>query len=231
MNYVFLDIDGVLNNLGTVAAFGGSCDHFDPVSIALIARLCQNGSACIVISSSWRYGDTNELRERLSRLAGPALVKYIVDETPVNGESRGHEIQQWLGENLQTDRYVIIDDDDDMLPHQPFVKTTFEDGFRFRHYVKALGFLNPNHKDFDLKDYGWTQDAPTSPGWYWWCDGLDCPPDFEPKYVYRSPQGLMTENEDSPNGVSPPAEIGGHWSRHRLQEPDAMQKPEKRGGG
>lgn len=62
MNVVFLDIDGVLNNLGTVAAFGNPSKHLDPVSVALVDKLCREGEADVVVSSSWRNGDTARLQ-------------------------------------------------------------------------------------------------------------------------------------------------------------------------
>ena len=153
-NLIFLDIDGVLNNLGTVAAYGSSCENFDPVSVRLIEKLCENGTAWIVISSSWRNGDTEGLRDRLRELASEKLADRIVGETPYfQDQCRGEEIDWWIrmssvsSELLEPDLWVIIDDDDDMLERQPFVQTTFEDGFRFRHYVKAMQFLNPDHPD------------------------------------------------------------------------------------
>jgi hypothetical protein len=38
---------------------------------------------------------------------------------------RGHEVQYWLDEHPEVERYVILDDDNDFLPHQRgnFVRT------------------------------------------------------------------------------------------------------------
>lgn len=148
MNFVFLDIDGVLNNLGSAVALGSMSEYFDPVSVALVDRLCREGNAQIVISSSWRNGDTDRLRDDFRRCGADCLADRIVDETPYLSRPRGEEIESWLKANGSgAYRYVIIDDDADMLPHQPFVKTDFDDGFRFRHYQEALRKLNPEHHD------------------------------------------------------------------------------------
>jgi Swiss Army Knife RNA repair-like protein len=43
------------------------------------------------------------------------------DVTPILhdlGLSRGHEIQAWLNEHPEVERYAILDDDNDMLEHQ-----------------------------------------------------------------------------------------------------------------
>lgn len=148
MNYVFLDIDGVLNNLGSICAFGNPSKYLDPVSVALVARLCTEAPALIVVSSSWRTGNTPEVENALRMAGAEKITGFIVGETPYLGKRRGEEIQQWLLDQSKPDtRYVILDDDSDMLTDQPFVKTTFEDGFRFRHYLEALRYLNPEHED------------------------------------------------------------------------------------
>ena len=148
MNFVFLDIDGVLNNLGSVYAFGNPSEHFDPVSVALIERLCCEGCAYIVMSTSWRNGDTDRLCDELRQIAGNGLADRIIGEIPYLGRKRGEEIAQWIkNTGMAVDEYVIIDDDDDMLPDQPFVQTTFEDGFRLQHYREALKHLDPDHQD------------------------------------------------------------------------------------
>lgn len=146
MNLVFLDIDGVLNNLGSVAALGSPSKHFDPVSVALVDKLCREADAQIVVSSSWRNGDTGRLISDLRRCGAECLTMHVIGETPRLRCERGKEIQAWLEQNGGPhDCYVIIDDDGDMLPGQPFVQTTFEDGFRFRHYQEALRHFVPDH--------------------------------------------------------------------------------------
>lgn len=155
MNVVFLDVDGVLNNLGSVLGLGNPSKHFDPVSVALVDRLCREGDAAVVVSSSWRTGNAQNLRADLIRCGGIAVANRVVSETPeisIPGKRRGDEVALWLSQAAGTvtgmvARYVILDDDSDFYPEQPLVKTTFEDGFRFKHYIAALRHLKPEHPD------------------------------------------------------------------------------------
>jgi hypothetical protein len=155
MNIVFLDIDGVLNNLGSVVGLGNPSKFFDPVSVALVDKLCKEGDASIVVSSSWRCGNPESLRADLIRCGAIALANRVVGETPDlsrdSGACRGDEIAAWLDGHVKSGRtlgrFVVLDDDGDILNSQPFVKTTFEDGFRFKHYIAALRHLNPTHRD------------------------------------------------------------------------------------
>lgn len=147
---VFLDIDGVLNSLGSVLALGDPSHHLDPVSVGLVARLCKETGAEIVVSSSWRIGRTVQtLQNELDRLGATKLADRFIGRTGDghNGH-RGRQIREWLQTNGQRP-YVILDDDSDMLPEQQpfFVHTTWEDGFRAQHYRAALKILKPDHDD------------------------------------------------------------------------------------
>lgn len=150
MNFVFLDIDGVLNNLASGHVLGPTSKYFDPVSVGLVYRLCHEtrSPTRIIISSSWRNGDTEKLHQQFLELA-PSLVRFIAGETPrIANVKRGEEIHEWASREIRPwDRYVVIDDDSDMLPGQPFVHTSFEDGFRWRHYCEAMWHLQPDHPD------------------------------------------------------------------------------------
>lgn len=143
---VFLDIDGVMNNLGTFICgrFGrGWC----ATSIRLLELLCEHSEAIIIVSSAWRHGQSIEqLQATFSELASPVIGKLIVGKTArsISG-IRGHEIDEWITSNKWKKPYLIIDDDSDMLPGQPFIKTSFDYGFQgpeFRRAMKLLGIEN-----------------------------------------------------------------------------------------
>jgi hypothetical protein len=147
---LFLDIDGVLNSLGSVLALGDPSHHLDPVSIGLLARVCKETDAQIVVSSSWRIGRTvAQLQNELDKLGAWALADRFIDRTG-NGHNghRGKQIREWLQTNGERP-YVIVDDDSDMLPEQRpyFVHTSYEDGFRAKHYREAMKILKPEHDD------------------------------------------------------------------------------------
>jgi hypothetical protein len=164
MNVVFLDVDGVLNGIESMLVHG-SYNRLCAVRCGLVALLCREGKAKIVISSSWRNGDTRGLQELFnsSRVGAACISPLIIGETPrISGVVRGEEIRRWIESNTAPDRYVIIDDDDDMLPGQPFVRTSIARGFGLDEYLDALAFLDPNHKH--LKDLHGYRGSPRK-GW------------------------------------------------------------------
>lgn len=151
MKIIFLDIDGVLNSLGSVIALGDPNNHFDMVSVRLIERVCKETETQIVVSSSWRIGRTTEmLQEEMRRLGAPEIAARIVGRTGdgYNGH-RGRQIKEWLETKAPDATFIIVDDDSDMLPAQKpyFVKTSWEDGFRAKHYRDAMKLLDPQHSD------------------------------------------------------------------------------------
>ena len=141
MKIVFLDIDGVLNNVASAAE---GVDII-PEKVILVRRLCEITGAEIVISSSWRIMyDLAHIRDVLYH-TGLKQVQ-VIDETPrLNsiGSTRGHEIQKWLDEHPEVTEYVIFDDDSDMLPDQKlnFIKTENFVGLTYKEFDEALSIL------------------------------------------------------------------------------------------
>ena len=145
MKVIFLDIDGVLNSLRSAHAFNGyphdfskeSLKQFDWVAIELIKRVCDETNAKIVISSTWRKQHSIEDFKNYLKLD-------IIDKTPTMMGGRGYEIQKWLADKENIEKYAIIDDDNDMLPEQMefFVHTSHKEGFLYKDYCKLLKILN-----------------------------------------------------------------------------------------
>lgn len=151
MKILFLDFDGVINSERTRLAFGGHPDDFrpaerakfDPVAIALVARLCRVTGAKIVVSSGWR--NLHSVEECAQELALP-----IIDQTPFMGADvyagsimRGHEIQAWLDAHPEVTHYAIVDDMADMLDSQQqhFVRTDPDNGLSHRDYLVLHSLL------------------------------------------------------------------------------------------
>lgn len=134
MRVIFLDIDGVLNSMDwykrRTRVKSKTWDEyhaqeFDPVALALIKRVISETGAKVVLSSTWRLS-----KEGVKFIKGLGI--DILDVTPhlprptstsVEYCERGKEIQAWIEKNIEdrgevVDRYVIIDDDTDMLPEQ-----------------------------------------------------------------------------------------------------------------
>ena len=148
---VFLDFDGVLNNMGSATAFG-SFHTFDPVSVRLMARLCEETGAKIVVSSSWRPqapGQLDLLLGSMREVGAGELCKFVIDYTQSLTGIRGAEIAKWRRDNKHNGNYVIFDDDSDMFPGQPLVQTSLGRGFGLCGDVRALQILSPGHPDIN----------------------------------------------------------------------------------
>jgi len=115
----------------------GDWEKFDQVAVKLMARLVAETEAHVVLSSTWRIGMDQERATELGEFLG-----YVISSaTPGAGGDRGPQIQQWLDGHPGVDKYVIIDDDSDMLPEQ------------VAHFVKvdpAIGLTYQNYKDAKL---------------------------------------------------------------------------------
>lgn len=123
--FIFLDIDGVLNNDYTKEKFAG----FTGIDVRLrdlFLEWFNSSDYQVVLSSSWRipsaHGDfLQHLRDNGLRWIG---------ETPyLKGIGRGHEIQAYFINNPPTEpsKYVILDDmgPSEFLKHQrPFLVQT-----------------------------------------------------------------------------------------------------------
>lgn len=155
--FIFLDIDGVLNSeqyyiekpwpqrfeelkdkLDEHIAFGIS--HIDPKAVKLLNRLVEETNAKIVVSSSWR-GDY--ALQTIFSLAG--IIEPIYGETPrLESRFRGEEIDKWLKEKQEPYKYVILDDNSDMLDTQSnnFIRTDWRAGLTEENVNKAIKILN-----------------------------------------------------------------------------------------
>lgn len=104
---VFLDIDGVLNIVGS--------NDFNRECVENLNMLIAATDAEIVVSSSWRV--FHDFEDLCGVLAGAGVEAPIKDVTCVSNCHlccRGNEIQDWIHDG-KIDNYVIIDDSNDML--------------------------------------------------------------------------------------------------------------------
>lgn len=138
MNVVFLDIDGVLNhelyftktdtwmrqaelesnNKNVPRGASQIC----PQSVAILNSIVKRvPDAKWVVSSVWR-ADLERVKEVLKfhNFSGDIIGKtpHVFFDKTGNDVPRGCEIHLWRMNNSHNGRYVILDDDDDMLYNQ-----------------------------------------------------------------------------------------------------------------
>lgn len=153
MKVVFLDVDGVLNSAAYLYAAerawpegtpfeGNQHLELDPPAVARLNRIVRESGAKVVISSSWRFGNTPAEMQEILRRRG--FEGEVVGDTPRDGHGavRGLEIQAWLDGHPGVESFVILDDDSDMAHLAPrHVRTRFSDGLLDEHVDAALAAL------------------------------------------------------------------------------------------
>lgn len=166
MKVVFLDIDGVVNTLmintkpfntsrGQISRDGfyyklntpNDLEVSNIQAVMWLNKLCKETNAKIVITSTWRMGkDGLKNTEKALRNSGLLPEIEILGGTPIKYSIyniRGNEIEEYLNNHRDIDKYVIIDDDLDMLPKQinNLVVTDTNVGITYRTYIRALEIL------------------------------------------------------------------------------------------
>jgi len=145
LRVIFLDIDGVVNNMASISMG----IHLINDKLVMLSRFVVENDLYVIISSSWRcVRELKDLKEIL-RCAGFRESSRIIAYTPkgFNFSCRGEEIQSVLDSN-NFKSYVIFDDDSDMLPSQTdnFVKTDITVGLTYQHLDAAKQILFPEKK-------------------------------------------------------------------------------------
>jgi len=163
MKILFLDFDGVINPYRNIHTrmeqfrkdktpyqdqYGGL---FDRRCIEYLNWIIKETNCKIVISSTWRYMGLKKIEEMWITRDYPG---EVIDITPTKirteiltkfkgGITRGSEIQQWIEDNHPYS-YCIVDDDDDILPHQNqnFVKINTYKGLDIESAKKIIKILN-----------------------------------------------------------------------------------------
>ena len=157
MKVIFLDVDGVLNSEVSREQERNNFDNWmehevSEMHVNNLKKIVDATGAQIVLSSSWRFDHpkatgrdfiADPLMKVLDRKLKAAGLD-IIDVTPdLRGKIRGAEIQDWLDRHSEVERFVILDDDTDMLEEQKsfFVNTTFKNGLTEDLVKKAIEIL------------------------------------------------------------------------------------------
>lgn len=175
MKVIFLDIDGVLNNMEQLYCD----DSFDPRCVNRLVNLVKDTDAKVVLSSSWRC-IPQALKMVMDTLAKHNVFLYSITEEGIafdrlkntpwedvelclkfyqgKGKNfdRGAEIAAWLMDNATADEpisFVILDDEaEDIRNYFPnnFVRTLFSKGLTDSD-VDAAKMVLETVKPFSLK--------------------------------------------------------------------------------
>ena len=128
MNYLFLDIDGVLNTgrYSNYLVENGLCETdadgylFDPEAVKNLQTIIEETDAKIIITSTWRLDGDMQALWRNRNLAGEVIgVTPTIEKERAIGKitiwygQRGMEIEAWLQDNATFPfKYAILDDED-----------------------------------------------------------------------------------------------------------------------
>jgi hypothetical protein len=139
---VFLDYDGVVNTPMWDES-GTKCNYSFPSdnkvnnfqAVQWLSEACQKFGFGIVITSTWRRRDNYKdclinggLRSEIN----------ILGRTPyLYGKTRGEEIREYLNNHPEITDYIIVDDDEDMMPEQ------------LPHFIQTDGYTGFNLHDFE----------------------------------------------------------------------------------
>jgi hypothetical protein len=144
LRLVFLDIDGVLNSDAFFArAPGADVERsLDPLAVRRLDRICAEGSAKVVITSTWRLD--MQVGELALVLRHHGFGGEVIGASPSLPGPRGGEIRAWLDAHRRDWRsYVILDDRDDMGPlRRRLVQTSMARGLLDEHVAPALALLS-----------------------------------------------------------------------------------------
>ena len=149
---LFLDMDGVLCTARSALAFGrGQWKHLDPVACRLLGRLFKKEpNLRVVLSSTWRTHFDRHAMDHILCNGGIDSIPWHDDwrtkdlNVRLSGYvPRGKEIAEWLERNGKPEKYLILDDDNDMLEEQKpfFVRTHELDGISTQNYIDACKIL------------------------------------------------------------------------------------------
>lgn len=162
MKIIFLDYDGVVNNLIFHSIDGEPdfyCEPLDVYSgrdykvndfqaVAWLNKICREFNCKIVVSSTWRGRDDYK-----DCLYNAGFKGEIIGKTPyLRGciYQRGLEIQHWLDNNIEyeIEDFIILDDDSDMCHlEKHLIKTDTYKGLGFKEYQEICNRWGANKNE------------------------------------------------------------------------------------
>lgn len=137
---IFLDVDGVLNSWDTKTRNPLGYIGVDQIYCQRLRDIVAATGAKVVLSSAWRH--TPSALPYLWDACGPT-VECIGETQYFPSRQRGDEIASWLTEHPCVDRFVILDDREDMSSVQDHLVHTDESvGLTEENKKQAIEKLN-----------------------------------------------------------------------------------------
>ena len=148
MNYIFLDIDGVMNNqtdwLNKVKEGRREDRMFCDEAWELLSQVIKKTDARVILSSSWRIGfvqtdDGIDVRDgdcHLTTRLNHYFEDYgipVVGRTTSHYDPRGKQIMEYVKQHFSSaDNWIVLDDEDidirGYVPEERIIKTEFKTG-------------------------------------------------------------------------------------------------------
>lgn len=170
MRLLFLDIDGVLNSasffertksirerrleVGDPGSHQWWAVQLDHDAVARLNRIIEETQALVVVSSTWRIGNTRHDLQAILEMGG--FKGHVLGKTPNLGD-RGKEIWSWMQDLKDTVENLVILDDcaaENVEPLGRFlVPTSWQEGLQDEQVTAAIELL---------RGRGGTADAPGS---------------------------------------------------------------------
>jgi len=147
---IFLDIDGVLNSIDLSMARSTlerqpryRLYEVDDVRVGILKWIVDMTDSEIVISSTWRMGNSIEWFQGFFEAQGWVNCPVIGMTPQLKGTSfRGDEVNAWKKDFMSVkDNYVILDDDSDFYKDQSFVHVDRICGLTLKHAVACVDIL------------------------------------------------------------------------------------------
>lgn len=164
---LFLDIDEVIQFTRVKVAMSGG-DGIDPVSAAMVVRICERTGARVVVTSTWRCSPARckamfDAHGLTPHLWSPIVLPDAVDPDGLDDHPDGHDpdrdawrveaqnasrsaaIDRWLADHPQVTTWAILDDsrqDFDAAKLGRLVHTDMMFGIGLREYSRAVRLLS-----------------------------------------------------------------------------------------
>jgi hypothetical protein len=129
---IFLDIDGVLK---TNKIRFDIIPGIDDDCLKRLKNIIKETGVKIVLSSDWRL-----FKKRLIYLKQIGI--DFIGITPHLKKERKYEIEEWLKNNSDVEKYAILDDKYDMLKNQKHFKPNFEEGITEKIEKEIINYFN-----------------------------------------------------------------------------------------